>query len=130
MSETKEQIMEEIVNGGWGFYNNFFQKLPDGLYEREYVPQMGRDYSLGAQNNASELYRSQTLGQFLNTIKEVILEVGGEDLVKKIGDLTKKLNTPLSWEDKQSCISEMYKVVEPVYIALRLKGYWQHDLTG
>lgn len=110
-------------------YNNFGQKLPGGLYEVRDIPLLGRDYSRKQQPRATELYRSQTLGEFVDTVNQTVVEVGGEDLLKKLRELNSLIFTPPPGKDVTEYGRQLEQLAEPVYIALRLKGYSHDDLT-
>jgi hypothetical protein len=110
-------------------YNNWPQRLPGGIYQTRYLPVLGENSLQRDQEGASELYVNQTLGQYIQTINSTIHEFGGEKLMQEMFRLNLLANNTLPGADFKQYSLELEKIAEPVYIALRCKGYNHADLT-
>ena len=110
-------------------FSNFSMRLPGGLLETRYIPQLGSDYQLtGDPEYNSSIYLHQTLGQFVDTVRQTVIEIGGEALVARMIELQRLKLDHTKHEDTRPYIHELLQLGEPVYIQLRLKGYTTSDL--
>ncbi len=113
---------EKEKSGHYSFWNNFQQKLPGGQFEEFFLAELGCDSALtGDPLYNSELYNSQTLGEFLETINWVVLTTGGENLRNEIVKLQREKIKP--------GLREKREIFRPTYIALRSIGYTHWDIT-
>ena len=128
----KQEALSEVArakeNKGPGlwkwpdFFNNFYTKISSEGFKRSGLSESSLDKKFDKPDEIlSSLRNSQTLREFMASIQEEIKNEGIDQ--KRIDDLIKKSKTSFT-----PAFTELYELLIPVYVRLRMRGYNRHDI--
>lgn len=119
--EVWTQICESSDHKIWEFFNNFYMKLPNEKnfigsrnFYKNTLPNSLNEKN--TDNGGSQLYLSQTLYEFYNTIDNTLKEL---NIYNSVIDINAKNN-------QNQTTTELHKIIIPAYFELRKMGYYRY----